>query len=260
MSFEQVQEREKRLAQMHQQIADLTAEADTLGTEVAVTLAAGQDAAKARTRRAEVRQLRTDLTEAATLLGHQIATDREAAGYAEAKKRQTGIARAFGSMRQELDDDEAKVREAAVAYRAMVERLNERFRALTLLRAEAEALRDRFGIEVPALPVVVAPGRREGCVAALMAVASATFLDRGYRPPETEACEYGLRQRRTYAEIAGTPGAEIIEAVGGPKAWPELTAKQAAIVASRAESQAAAAEAMREFAAYAPGERRRHAL
>ncbi|MCH7475430.1 MAG: hypothetical protein IIA27_12250, partial [Gemmatimonadetes bacterium] len=45
-----------------------------------------------------------------------------------------------------------------------------------------------------------------------------------------------MRTRRTYAEIAGTPGGEIIKAAG-PKPWPDLTPKQREIVASRARER-----------------------
>lgn len=245
-TFEEVQHHEQRLAQMRQQIAELDAEADSLGNAVAVTLAAGQDATGPRARRAEVRQLRADLREAAALLEVQLSTEREAAGKAQAERRMPGIARAYGSVRQELDDDEAKVREVAVAYQVAAERVNERYRALEMLRAEANALAERFGVPAPAFPVTVIPAMREGCAAAVMAAQAVTFLDHAHIRPDTERDEHGVRVRRTYAEIGTTEGFRIITAAGA-RPWPELTAKQREIVAERERQQAQEAEEMGRF-------------
>lgn len=251
MNFEKVQQHAQRLAQMRQQIAELDAEAESLGNAVAVTLAAGQDATQARARRAEVRQLRADLREAAELLEVQLGTDREAAGQAEAEQRMVGIARAFGSVRQQLDEDEAKVREAAWHATAAADRVNERFRALEMLRAEANALAERFGLAAPAFPPVVIPARREGCAAAVMAAQAITFLDHAHMRPDTEQDEHGVRVRRTYREIEATEGYRIIMAAGGPKGWPELTERQRAILAEREREKVREAAEMQRFAAQA---------
>lgn len=246
-SFEQVQQHEQRLAEMRAQIAELEGEAESLGNEIAVTLAGGKDATQARARRAEVRQLRADLAEAAALLEQQLTTDREAAGKADAQKRMIGVARAYGSVRQELDDDEARVREAAVAYKAAADRVNERYRSLEMLRAEANALADRFGVAASAFPPVVIPAMREGCAAAVMA-AQVKFLDHAHVRLETEKDEHGLRTRRTYAEIDATEGYRIITLAGGPKPWPALTPQQHEIVAEQERQRAREAAEMRRFA------------
>lgn len=259
-SFERVREREQRLAQMQQQIAELSVEEQALGTEIAVTLAAGQDATKPRGRRAELRQLRADLKEAAALLEVQLTTDREKAGRTEAEARMKAIGRAHGSLRAQLDADEGSIGEAVAAYAAAVTRLNERYRSLLLLKAEAEALADRFGVAAPALPNVVVPVRRERCTAAAVVAARAEFGDRSYVRPATEEDEHHLMTRRTYKECDATEGYRIIIAAGGPKPWPELTAKQSAIVASRAEQQARVAADAPLLAAEAARAVQRHWL
>ena len=180
--LEQVQQAQERLAALEQQAAELGEREATLSQKIAAAHASGSgDLEKLSKQRREVRGQRADLLEAIPLLRETITRDRESAARAAAEKRLTGIARAFGSVKQELDEDEARVTVAAEAYHAAVERLNQRFKALNMLRAEAGALRDRFGVSAPALPPVVLPARREGCTAAAMAVQRATFLDTGLR-------------------------------------------------------------------------------
>ena len=69
-----------------------------------------------------------------------------------------------------------------------------------------------------------------------------------------------MRTRRTYEEVSGTPAAEIIKAAGGPKPWPELTARQRAIVEERARQQTQEADELRRFAVEADRSRERSAL
>jgi len=52
------------------------------------------------------------------MLRDRLAEDREAAGRAEAKNRMKGVARAHGSLAQQLNDDEARLQEAAAVYKA----------------------------------------------------------------------------------------------------------------------------------------------
>jgi hypothetical protein len=186
------------------------------------------------------------LRKAIAELEQHLATDREAAGQAAAQKRMIGIARAHGSVRQELDDDDAKVREAAVAYKEAADRVNARYRGLEMLRAEANALADRFGVAAPTFPPVVIPAMREGCAAAVMEV-QVKFLDHAHVSPATEKDEHGLRSRRNFAEIAATPGGQIIATVG-PKPWPELTDKQREIIAGQERQQAQEVAELRRFA------------
>jgi hypothetical protein len=51
-------------------------------------------------------------------------------------------------------------------------------------------------------------------------------------PAPTEQCEHKMRERRSYTEIQGTEGYDIITAVG-LKPFPDLTDRQLAVVARR---------------------------
>ena len=134
-----------------------------------------------------------------------------------------------------------------MACRAAAERVNERYRSLARLKAEAEALADRFDLAVPAFPPVILPALGEGCAAGAMAV-QVTFIDDAHIRPETERDEHGLRVRRTYKEIEAAEGYRIITAAGGPRPWPELTERQRAIIAERERQHAQEADEMRRFA------------
>jgi hypothetical protein len=101
---------------------------------------------------------------------------------------------------------------------------------------------------------------REGCAAAVMAVQAVTFLDHAHIRPATEQDEHGLRVRRTYQEVEGTEGYRIITVAGGPKAWPELTARQREIIAGRERDRAREAVELQRFAAAADRSRERSTL
>ena len=241
----QVQKQEARAAALEQQAKELEEQERELANQIAECHASGAGDRDALTRqRREVRVLWADILEALPLVRARLTADREQAAKAEAEKRMRGIARAHGSLRQELDDDDARVREAATAYKAAADRLNQRYRSLAMLGAEAGALCDRFGVAAPMFAPVVIPAMRKVCGAAALVVDGVKFLDHAHVRTATEKCEHGLRTRRTYAEIAGTGGG-IIKAAG-LKPWPELNAKQREIVESRVrERQAEAATAAR---------------
>jgi hypothetical protein len=79
-------------------------------------------------------------------------------------------------------------------------------------------------------------------------IASKTEKERAVeRLAAVEQCEFGLRQRRTYDEIAGTDGHGIIT-IAGLKPWAPLTARQQAILAERERDQE---ERQRQAAAFA---------
>ena len=135
--------------------------------------------------------------------------------------------------------------EKAADYKAAVSQLNDRFRALTMLRAEAAALADRLGVPAPRFAPVTVPALREVCKQAALVVGGATFLDHGHIAKATEKCEHDLRTRRTYREVSGTPTAAIVE-TAGLRPWPALTETQEAILASRkAEAEQEARESAR---------------
>ena len=68
-------------------------------------------------------------------------------------------------------------------------------------------------------------------------VAEASFVEHGHVRQPVEECEHGMRQRRTYREVAGTPGYQII-AAAGLKPFAELTETQRKQLASREEQRA----------------------
>ena len=156
----------------------------------------------------------------------QIAEQKDAAGRTEAAKRMVGIARAYGSLAAQVDDDERRVRDALATAAARIEELNARFAKLAHLRAEAAALVDRFGVEGPTLPPVIVPVRR-GMDLALPRLAEFAHVRASVEKDET-----GLRTRRDYSEIADSPGYALIHQVG-LKPWPPLTKQQQAILAER---------------------------
>ncbi len=201
--------------------------------------------------RREAREERADVLEAIPLLEATIEERRAEACTGEAQKRMRGIARAYGSLRQELDEDVEKARAQANLYAEAVEAVNARFNALMLLRAQVDALKDRFGVAAPTLQPVVIPGLRDACREAAVIVDRAQFTDHSHRPPATEKCEHQLRVRRTYREVSGTPAATIIESAGGPKPWPPLTAKQGEIVAGRERDTEAEVLTASQFAGHA---------
>ncbi len=66
----------------------------------------------------------------------------------------------------------------------------------------------------------------------------------------TEHDEHRLRSRRSYAEVANTPGGKLIK-TAGLKPWPELNAKQREIVESHARQRDEEAAQMERFGAHA---------
>ena len=185
--------------------------------------------------RREVREQRADMLEAAATLRTQVAQDLEVASVVAAAVRVKDIRRAFGSLRRVLEADELAVGKAAVEYKATAERVNERFATLAALRAESEALYDRFPTVPPGprFPPITAPSRREPVIQASLVASSVKFLGHVHIAKETEKCPHSIRSRRTYRELgAATLGAAIIKAAGLGD-WPALTAAQEAILAGQ---------------------------
>ena len=156
-----------------------------------------------------------------------------AQGKSVAERRLLGILRALGSVKDQLDQD-AERYIAALAMRAKAaETFNARFEQSERLIAEHAALVDRFGIVAKVLEHATAPAVRKDV---LDATAQHGFVGLAERTdayaPQVESDATGLRQRRTFAEIAGTPGYEII-VDAGLVPFPELTERQREIVAER---------------------------
>lgn len=150
-----------------------------------------------------------------------------------AEKRLLGIRRAHGSIVNELDQDEERVRSLHDELTAAIVRFNDRYEQATALRNEAAALNDRFDLdaELPLAPP--APAARNIPVTLPMLRDVALFI----ASPATEEHPEMDWRRRTYLEIAGTPGYEIVQLVG-PRPWRGLTADEQRIVGIKRERAA----------------------
>ena len=170
------------------------------------------------------------LNELIPALETEVVGVREATAKAAAVARLVGVRRAFGSVTSSIDADEKRVVEKIAELSDAITRLNDRYTQVVQLRAEAMALSDRFELPKPSLPDVVPPARRD--IVVTLTRLPNKLRDRVDRYQPTEECEHRMRTRRTYAEAAGTPGAQIIEAAG-LVAFPELTERQKEIIAAR---------------------------
>lgn len=174
-------------------------------------------------------------------IGATLPQMREAEGRKAAEARLLGIRRAHGSLVAQHEDDLRRYSEAVAALHDAVARINERFKTLTLLRAEAGALADRFALPGPQLTAISPPAMRK------LPMPVARFSDSGFVRPQSEMDEHRFFTRRTYREIVGSEGFKIIEAAGGPKAWPALSSKQRATVDQRARAKEAEDASMARF-------------
>jgi hypothetical protein len=229
---------------------------DVLNEKRAALEAASERYKRAKEMRDEIAmseesRLTDSLRDLIAVLEIEVAEATESGATQKAKSRVVAIKRAFGSVTNELDEDEKRVVEKIVELQAAIGRLNDRYSKAATLKAEAAALSDRFGLDKPELPVVIPPVRRDF-------VGKLVTLDRGLsdhasiRQP-LEQCVYKLRTRRTYAEIKQTPGFEIIQAAG-LKAFPPLTERQAEIVEGRERQHE---ETRQQFARHAGEARER---
>ena len=136
----------------------------------------------------------------------QIAAEAAADLKDAAAKRLLGIQRAMGSLAATLEQDDAKLLAAAAAYTRAMETLTDRFDKLALLRHEAAALVEGFGLEKPALPLVMVPGMRPAVREAVQLVTHAPVRETGFIP---EQIDFDTK-RRTYTELAGTDGGALL--------------------------------------------------
>lgn len=179
----------------------------------------------------------------------QIAETREADARLAAEKRMLGCKRAVGSVIASIEADDDRILETAKAFVAAAERVNARYSQYQSFAREDGSMRDRFTLDGEKLPFVIPPEAREKVAAAARMVQAVTFAgyDTGDRRPTFESCEHGLRVRRTYEEVSGTPSAEIIQSAG-LKPWPELTERQRERVAALGRQQEASIGALAELA------------
>lgn len=178
----------------------------------------------------------------------QEAAEREEAGRVAAADRIKAISRAAGSVIAQLDDDERKVEDAAKAYAAAVAQLNARYRQVEMLKAESDALVDRFGIGAAKVPQVLPPNRRERSIAAARQVQAAEPSDYRAVLPITEQCSpHRLRVRRNYSEVAGSEAHEII-IKAALRPFPALNEAQQRIIEERQREQEEATRSMKAIA------------
>lgn len=178
-------------------------------------------------------------------LDKEAAAEREADAVQRATKRMVAISRAHGSVANELDEDERRVAQKMGELQDAIARLNGRYTKATQLRGEAAALSDRFGLDKLVLPNLVPPCRRDFVTP--LATLHRDLLDFPSPRQSIEQCEHRLRERRTYAEVAGTEAFKIIVAAG-LKPFAQLTERQQDIVEGRQRQEA---ETRRSFAQHA---------
>lgn len=168
----------------------------------------------------------------------ELAEAREASAKAAAKDRLIGIRRAVGSVIASIDADEKRVREKAAELAEAIKKLNDRAGQVAALKAEADALCDRFALASVELPTVVPPLRRDiDLLPVRLADHPAVIFG------VTESCEHQMRSRRTYVEVEGSDGYAIIQAAGLIP-FPELTPRQRGIVAERQREESGNAKAL----------------
>lgn len=161
----------------------------------------------------------------------EVAAVAEQDALQKAQQRILGISRAVGSILSETVEDRERVLEAARAYAEAVNRLNDRFAKYQSLVAEDAALRDRFGVTGAKIPRVVSPNETASVIAASRVVEAVTYATDRISRPQTEKDEHGVRERRTYGEVAGSPAYAIIVAAGA-KPWRPLSEREQESIAA----------------------------
>jgi hypothetical protein len=186
----------------------------------------------------EATRLIASLTVLIYELEQEVAGALEQDAIRRAKERVPGISRAVGSLVASTEEDRERVLAAARAYAEAVDRLNERYQQYVAFVAEDSALRDRFGIAGAKIPRVFSPDETASVIAAARLVEAVAYATDRITRPQTEKDEHGVRERRTYGEIGGTPAYTIIASVG-PKPWRPLSEhEQESIAALGREKEA----------------------
>jgi hypothetical protein len=177
---------------------------------------------------------------------------RESAARAKAVERQKGIKRAHGSLVDQLEQDERKLIAGVDAVIELICIFNKRYSdGLISIEREDAALADRFGLLPSKLTPVDGPARRTAVIKAMERLYAGALVERSTSRPAIETDDSGLRQRRTYQEIAGSEGHAIIFEAG-LKDFPPLTERQCELLAERdrdAATRAERAQAQSDFLA-----------
>lgn len=197
---------------------------------------AALDAAKARKKVAREMRDEQGLSDESRLIDslNEIIPEleREVAGLVEAKGRKAaeerllGIKRAAGSVRTELSEDNKRIRALEKEIGEANATRTSRARKYETLQAEASALSDRYDLPVLKLETLAEPPTIE---------VPAPWRHHVIRP-SFEQCEHGLRQRRDYTEIGGTPGYGIIT-TAGLKTFRALTERERSVLEVREDER-----------------------
>jgi len=127
----------------------------------------------------------------------------------EAEARLLGIVRALGSLVDQSGADDQRLMEAARGFLDKAEVLDERFRKITLLRHEARALCEVFGLGLPDLPSAIVPAARPAVTEAHVTVQRAPIAEHGF-VPSVQRYVSGKPAGRTFEELGELPGRDLI--------------------------------------------------
>lgn len=169
------------------------------------------------------------LRELIPILETDAAVVLETSGRKVATDRLKGIKRAAGSLREELNEDDAKVRDAENELAKANAARTAHARQYESYQAEVAALVDRFDLPALKLEILTEPPRIE----------APRPWQYNITRPSFEQCEHNLRTRRDYAEIAG-PHSRIgysIIMTAGLKPFRPLTEQERGVLDDREDER-----------------------
>lgn len=150
-----------------------------------------------------------ELTEVERLIA-----EREARALrAEAETRLLAIKRAYGSLADQITQDDRRLIDAARKFEVAATTESDRYAAIALLKHEAATLAETFGLPTPELPTVTPPSERAAVVKAIGAVRVLANLEQGVQAALLWGKDAQGRLRpvgRSFEELEGTPGVDLI--------------------------------------------------
>lgn len=148
----------------------------------------------------------------------QIAVQAAADLKAAAADRLLAIRRAVGSLVSAAEQDDVRLLAAAESWKRALETINERSAKLVLLRHEAQALSEAFALAPAELPPIIITGLRDAVREAVQVIRAVPVMPTGH---VDEVRGYDVERRafteRTYAELEGTPGYELLKQRAKPE-------------------------------------------
>jgi hypothetical protein len=209
-------------------VASLTAELDTIRSELADARSEAEEAGRAaRTNPRDQKAIRRKVEAAARVeayggrivdLQREIAEAQEVAYQGEAERRILGVVRGHGSLMDQRTKDIQRLQAAAASVVEAVNRLNRRHADLEGLICEALVLAERFGLDMPDLARPLSPARDAAVKDALKAARSATAVEAEPLPSKLTtlpARGAGWTLWRLTSRLAGTPTGELLQQAGG---------------------------------------------